>query len=96
VRGLRRSEHGAAIEQDVRALTTTRRGALLEVLLSLPRAVGDPNLHAGIGVRELQRSGVSAARLGLELRLVFALEHDVLTLARVADHDEICRYLENL
>jgi mRNA-degrading endonuclease YafQ of YafQ-DinJ toxin-antitoxin module len=58
--------------------------------------VGDPHRHAGTGIRKLHRSGVWEARLGLGLRLVFALESDVMTLARVGDHDEIRRYLKGL
>lgn len=83
-------------QRDVRALTTTQRGAVFEVLLSLPRAIGDPHLHAGIGIRKLHRSGIWEARMGLGLRLVFALEPDLLTLVRVGSHDEIRRYLKSL
>ena len=83
-------------QRDVRALTTTQRGAVFEVLLSLPRAIGDPHLHAGIGIRKLHQSGIWEARLGLGLRLVFVLEPDLLTLVRVGSHDEIRRYLKSL
>jgi mRNA-degrading endonuclease YafQ of YafQ-DinJ toxin-antitoxin module len=83
-------------QRDVRALTVTQRGAVFEVLLSLPRVLGDPHRHAGVGIRKLHRTGIWEARLGLGLRLVFALEPDLLTLARVDTHDEIRRYLKNL
>jgi mRNA-degrading endonuclease YafQ of YafQ-DinJ toxin-antitoxin module len=83
-------------QRDVRALPITQRGAVFEVMLSLPRVVGDPHRHAGAGIRKLHRSGIWEARLGLGLRLVFALEPGMLTLARVGTHDEIRRYLKDL
>lgn len=83
-------------QRDVRALSGTQRGAVLEVLLSLPRAIGDPHLHAGLGIRKLHGSGIWETRVGLGLRLVFALERDLLTLVRVGRHDEIRRYLKGL
>jgi mRNA-degrading endonuclease YafQ of YafQ-DinJ toxin-antitoxin module len=83
-------------QRDVRALTVTQRGAVFEVILFLPRALGDPHRHAGVGIRKLHRSGIWEARLGLGLRLVFALEPDLLTLARVGTHDEIRRHLKDL
>ncbi len=83
-------------QRDVRALTIAQRGTVFEVLLSLPRAIGDPHLHAGIGIRKLHRSGIWEARLGLGLRLVFGLEPGLPTLVRVGSHDEIRRYLKGL
>jgi hypothetical protein len=75
---------------------TTRRGAVFDPLLSLPRAVGDPHLHAGLGIRKLHGSGIWEARVGLGLRLVFALEPGLVTLVRAGTHDEIRRYLRTL
>lgn len=83
-------------QRDVRALTIAQRDTVFEVLLCLPRAIGDPHLHAGIGIRKLHRSGIWEARLGLGLRLVFGLEPGLLTLVRVGSHDEIRRYLKGL
>jgi hypothetical protein len=67
-----------------------------DVMLVLPRAVGDVHAHAGLGIRRLHASGIWEARLGLGLRLVSALEADHLTLVRVGSHDEIRRYLRQL
>ena len=83
-------------QRDVRALTGTQRGTVFDVLLSLPRAIGDPHLHAGLGIRKLHGSGIWEARVGLGLRLVFALERGLLTLVRVGSHDEVRRYLKSL
>ena len=66
------------------------------MILALPVAVGDVHRHAGLGLRKLHRTGIRAARVGLGLRLVFALDSDSCTLVRVGKHDEIRRYLRAL
>jgi len=53
-------------------------------------------LHSGLGIRKLHRSGIWEARLGLGLRLVFAVQKEVLTLVRVGTHQDIQRYLRTL
>ncbi len=83
-------------QRDVRALSADRRAAVFECILSLPRAIGEPHLHAGLGVRKLHRSGIWEARVGLGIRLVFALEKDVVTLVRAGTHDAMRRYLREL
>jgi mRNA-degrading endonuclease YafQ of YafQ-DinJ toxin-antitoxin module len=81
---------------DVRGLSIEQRAAVFEVLLSLPKALGIPHLHAGLGMRKIHRTGIWEARVGLGLRLVFAFADSVLTLVRAADHDEVRRYLRGL
>ena len=83
-------------QRDVRALSEAHRLAVLDALLSLPRAMGDPHVHAGLGIRKLHASGIWEARAGLGLRLVFALEANLLTLVRVGSHDEIRRFLRQV
>ena len=83
-------------QRDVRALDEDRRVAVFEAILALPRALGDPHLHAGLGIRKVHRSGIWEARVGLGLRLVFALEPGLLTLVRAGTHDDIRRYLRDL
>lgn len=83
-------------QKDVRDLPPDRRAAIFDALLSLPRAVGETHLHSGLGIRKLHRSGIWEARVGLGLRLVFTIEHDLFTLVRVGTHDEILRYLREL
>ncbi len=83
-------------QRDVRALSEAHRLAVLDALLSLPRAMGDPHVHAGLGIRKLHASGIWEARVGLGLRLVFALEAKLLTLVRVGGHDEIRRFLRQV
>jgi mRNA-degrading endonuclease YafQ of YafQ-DinJ toxin-antitoxin module len=83
-------------QRDVRDLAQDRKSALFDVMLSLPRAMGEPHLHSGLGIRKLHRSGIWEARVGLGLRLVFTIEPDLLTLVRVGTHDEIQQYLRAL
>ncbi len=83
-------------QRDVLDLAADRKATLFDVMLSLPRALGEPHLHSCLGIRKLHRSGIWEARVGLGLRLVFTLEPDLLTLVRVGTHDEIQRYLRAL
>jgi mRNA-degrading endonuclease YafQ of YafQ-DinJ toxin-antitoxin module len=83
-------------QHDVRDLPQAQRAALFDVILALPRAVGEPHLHAGTGLRKIHASGVWEARVGLGLRLVFTFAGEMATLVRVGDHDEIRRYLRSL
>lgn len=83
-------------QADVRALGIEERAAVFEALLSLPKALGSPHLHAGLGLRKLHRTGIWEARVGLGLRIVFTFAEDVRTLVRAANHDEVRRYLRSL
>lgn len=83
-------------QRDVRGLAPQERTAVLDALLALPGALGDPHTHAGLGIRKLHRSGIWEARLGLGLRLVFGLETGLLTLVRVGSHDDVRRFLRDL
>jgi mRNA-degrading endonuclease YafQ of YafQ-DinJ toxin-antitoxin module len=82
--------------RDVRTLSDAQRLALFEAMLALPRAVGDPRVHAGLGIRKLHASGIWEARVGLGLRVVYMLETNLLTLVRVGRHEEVRRYLRQL
>mgnify|MGYP001162058478 CR=1 FL=1 len=87
---------GERFQRDVRDLDPQQRAAVFEVLLALPTALGAPHTHAGLGIRKLHRSGIWETRVGLGLRLVFALEPNLLSLVRVGTHDEIRRFLRTL
>jgi hypothetical protein len=87
---------GEGVRRDVRGLPEAQRPSVFEAILALPRAMGAPHLHAGLGIRKLHASGIWEARVGLGLRVVFTLETNLLTLVRVGTHDEIRRYLRQL
>jgi mRNA-degrading endonuclease YafQ of YafQ-DinJ toxin-antitoxin module len=83
-------------QRDVRTLAEDQRAAVFEAILALPRAVGEPHVHAGLGLRKLHRTGIWEVRVGLGLRLVFGLQPDLLTLVRAGSHDDVRRYLREL
>jgi mRNA-degrading endonuclease YafQ of YafQ-DinJ toxin-antitoxin module len=83
-------------QRDVRSLSEPHRLAVFDAMLSLPRALGDPHFHGGLGIRKLHATGIWEARAGLGLRIVFGLQADLLTLVRVGSHDEIRRFLRQL
>ena len=83
-------------QSDIRGLTDLERAAAFDVLIALPKAMGQPHLHAGVGVRKLHPSGIWEARCGLGLRLVFTLAKDLATFVRIGSHDEVKRYLKSL
>lgn len=83
-------------QRDARDLDDEQRRAVFDVILSLPRVVGDPHTHAGLGMRKLHRSGIWEARVGLGLRLVFGLQPDMLSLVRVGNHEDVRRFLREL
>ncbi len=80
-------------QRDVRDLAEAQRLAVFDVMLALPRALGEFHAHSGLGIRKLHATGIWEARVGLGLRLVFAIETDLLTLVRVGGHGEIRRLL---
>ena len=83
-------------QRDVRDLDDERRRAVFDAILNLPRAMGDPRVHAGLGIRKIHQSGIWEARVGLGLCLVFGLQPDMLALVRVGSHEEVRRYLTEL
>jgi mRNA-degrading endonuclease YafQ of YafQ-DinJ toxin-antitoxin module len=83
-------------QRAVGGLEQDRRAAVFDALLALPRALGEPHAHAGLGIRKLHASGIWEARVGLDLGLVFALQPDLLTLVHVGSHDEVRRFLRSL
>jgi hypothetical protein len=87
---------GERFQRDVRGLGPPERAAGFEALLALPGVLGDPHTHAGLGIRKLHRSGIWEARVGLGLRLVFALDPSALTLVRVGSHEDVRRFLREL
>ena len=87
---------GDGVQRDVAQLSSSVRARLFEVILALPVALRDPKRHAGLGLRKLHPSGIWEARIGLDLRQVFALAKNETVLVKVGSHDEVRRYLRGL
>lgn len=86
----------AQFRRNIEDLSQEQRLAVSRVVDALPTALGKPHLHAGLGLRKLHASGIWEGRVGLGLRLVFALKMDLVTLTRVGAHEEVRRYLKSL
>ncbi len=82
--------------KNVAGLGEAERASVFEVLLALPKALGDPHRHGGAGLRKLHVSGIWEARVGLGLRIVFGYQSGELTLVRCGNHDEVRRFLKDL
>ena len=65
---------------------------VLAALRQLPAAFGRPHAHAGLGVRQLRR-GMFEARVGLQIRVLFERDGDLLVVKALGTHDDIRRYL---
>ena len=64
------------LQRDVRDLAEEKRAAAFDAILLLPRVLGDPHRHAGLGLRKLTPRGVWKMRVGLGLRIVFDVQGD--------------------
>lgn len=83
-------------QADATGLDDVARAALLKAILGIPRVLGQPHLHAGLGIRKLHARGIREARVGLGLRIVFVVAEDLVTLVRTGTHEDIRRYLRDL
>ena len=83
-------------QRDLSGLSKEERVRCLELLLSLPKAMGHPHRHSGLGIRKLHRSGVYEARVGLGVKLLFAMRQDQVILLTGGSHDHVRKYLSSL
>lgn len=83
-------------QRDLAALSMEDRSRCFELLMAIPKAIGSPHGHAGIGIRKLHASGIYEARAGLALRVVFAVRVDQAIFVRVGSHEDVRRYLASL
>ena len=83
-------------QSDVAGLEDDARAAVFDAILALPRAMGEPHRHAGLGLRRIHASGIWEARIGLGLRIVFTFAEHTLTLVRVGTHEDVRRFLRSL
>ncbi|GDY19817.1 hypothetical protein LBMAG56_11620 [Verrucomicrobiota bacterium] len=66
---------------------------MLEALLKLPEAFGQPHIHHGLGIRQL-RKRVYEVRVGLQLRAGFTVVGGSLLVQTVGNHDHIRAWLK--
>lgn len=75
-------------------LAPDEQAAVLAVLRRLPATFGRPHAHAGLGLRQLRR-GVYEARVGMQIRVLFERDGDLLVIKMLGNHDDIRRYLRD-
>lgn len=83
-------------QKDFASLSSLQKQQALSVLLNIPKVVGEPHKHRGIGIRKIHHSGIFEVRVGLGLRLIFGFKEKTIFLHRMGNHDEIRRYLKRL
>ena len=83
-------------QQGVRALTDDQRSRCFDLMLRIPRLIGQPHQHSGASLRKLHRSGIYEARLGLGTRLRFTYRDGEMTLVLVGSHDDVRRFVASL
>lgn len=86
----------ASFERDFKKLSGREKGRSCDIIPKLPKAVGKAHAHAGIGLRKIHPGGIFEARMGLGLRLVFAIRAGALVLHRIGSHEAIRKYLKDL
>jgi mRNA-degrading endonuclease RelE of RelBE toxin-antitoxin system len=73
------------------------RSQLADAVKQLPRMLGQPHRHTGVGVRKIHPSGVFELRLGRQCRVVFTQpEKDMVMLHLLGNHDDVQRFLDSL
>ena len=83
----------AAFQRALRKLPPADQQAVLESLLALPEAFGQPHVHHGLGIRQL-RKRVYELRVGLRLRVGFTVVGSSLLVQTVGNHDHIRAWLK--
>lgn len=83
-------------QRDLAELSQQDRNRFFELMTGLPKAMGTPHGHSGLGIRKIHSSGIYEARVGLGLRVVFALRVDQAILVRVGSHEDVRKYLASL
>lgn len=78
------------------AVSATERQAVFHALLNLERALCDPRLYAGAGLRKLHPSGIWEVRLSLSLRALFTLGSGTASFLFLGTHGEVKRFLRGL
>lgn len=83
-------------QRDLADLSQQDRSRCFELLMALPKAMGTPHGHSGLGIRKLHSSGIFEARVGLGLRVIFAWRDDQAILVRAGSHEDVRKYLASL
>lgn len=83
-------------QKDLETLAEEDRARCIKLIVEVPKVMGKPHEHSGIGLRKIHPSGVWEIRFGLGLRLLFTLKNKDLTFVTVGSHDHVRRFLASL
>ncbi len=83
----------AAFQRALRKLPPRDQRAVLEALLALSGAFGQPHVHSGLSIRQLKRR-VYELRVGLDLRVGFTFAQGSLMIQTIGNHDHIRAWLK--
>ncbi len=83
----------AAFQRALRKLPPADQRIVLEALVALSEAFGQPHVHSGLSIRQLRRH-VYEVRVGLDLRVGFTLVRSSLVIQTVGNHDHIRAWLK--
>lgn len=82
----------SSIRTALARLAPDDRAEVLSALRRLPAAFGRPHAHTGLGLRQLRRD-IYEIRIGLNIRVLFVRDGDLLVIKTLGSHDDIRRYL---
>jgi hypothetical protein len=82
-----------SFERAVARLSPAQQTAVQAALRQLPEAFGHPHRHAGFGLRPFGR--YFECRAGLDVRVLFLVDHGDFFLATAGNHDHIRAYIKN-
>jgi hypothetical protein len=78
----------------LQALPADQRIAALLAIAQIREAFRKPHAHSGLGLRKIGRH-LWEIRAGLDRRIVFHLENDLVEIRLIGSHDEVQRFLKS-
>lgn len=85
----------ARFQREAARLSAAEKELVSAALRDLPNAIGQPHIHAGLGICRL-RGDLFECRAGRRLRVLFFAAPGRLTCYSVSDHDGITNLIKNL
>ncbi len=92
-------EYDPRFQRTTRKLPTRDRQRIGDAVADIIQVFESSRVPGGLGMKKLfSREGFGAlfeARVTLALRLLFAVQHDVVTFLMVGSHDEVRRFIRS-
>lgn len=78
----------------LKSIPSSRRTEVFAAMQAAATALGQPHLHAGVGLRRIR--AFMECRCGPDLRLIFQRDDDSLVFHLCGTHEEVTALLKNL